>query len=117
MTRKILYIINPIAGTGSSTTIQKRIEQVTTKASIPFECIPSNAMGNYQEVGARITNEQYTDVVIAGGTSSPYGFATMFKETLQQADLPIKIGEVIKPNDPLFSVARGCLLAAEAAVK
>lgn len=67
MTRKILYIINPIAGTGSSTTIQKRIEQITTKASIPFECIPSNAMGNYQEVGARITNEQFTDVIIAGG--------------------------------------------------
>jgi len=57
------------------------------------------------------------DVVIAGGTSSPYGFATMFKETIQQAEMPIKIGEIIKPNDPLFSVARGCLLAAEAASK
>ena len=67
MTRKILYIINPIAGTGTSTNIQKRIEQATTKASIPFECMQSNAMGNYQAVGTRITNEQYTDVVIAGG--------------------------------------------------
>ena len=67
MTRKILYIINPIAGTGSFTTIQKRIEQATRRACIPFECIPSNAMGSYQAVGTRITNEQFTDVIIAGG--------------------------------------------------
>ncbi len=56
------------------------------------------------------------DIVISGGTSSPFGFHTLFKETLQQAGLPLKIGEVIKPKDPLYSVARGCLLAAEAAV-
>lgn len=62
-----------------------------------------------------IHTENPVDIVIAGGTSCPYGFATMFKETLVQANLPIKVGEVIKPNDPLYSVARGCLIAAEAA--
>jgi hypothetical protein len=39
----------------------------------------------------------------------------LFKDTLVQANLPIKVGEVVKPNDPLYSVARGCLIAAEAA--
>jgi len=29
--------------------------------------------------------------------------------------MPIPIGSIIRPNDPLLSVARGCLLAAEAA--
>ena len=55
------------------------------------------------------------DIVIAGGTSSPYGFATLFKDTITAATLPIQIGEIIKPADPLYSVARGCLVAAEAA--
>jgi len=62
-----------------------------------------------------IHTEAPVDIVIAGGTSSPYGFATLFKDTLVQANLSIKVGEVIKPNDPLYSVARGCLIAAEAA--
>ena len=33
-----------------------------------------------------------------------------------EAALPIKIGSVVRPSDPLYSVARGCLLAAEAAL-
>jgi len=40
----------------------------------------------------------------------------LFKETISQADLPIQIGSIVKPTDPLYSVARGCLIAAEAAV-
>lgn len=55
------------------------------------------------------------DIVIAGGTSSPVGFDKLFSETLKKANLPIELGEIIRPSDPLFSVARGCLLAAEAA--
>jgi len=55
------------------------------------------------------------DIIIAGGTSSPPGFDKMFRDTIMQAKLPIKIGDVIRPSDPLFSVARGCLIAAEAA--
>jgi actin-like ATPase involved in cell morphogenesis len=55
------------------------------------------------------------DVIIAGGTSSPTGFDTLFSETIKKANLPIELGEIIRPADPLYSVARGCLLAAEAA--
>jgi actin-like ATPase involved in cell morphogenesis len=53
------------------------------------------------------------DFVIAGGTSSPPGFDTLFKEVLFQSQLPIDIGRVIRPDDPLFAVARGALVAAE----
>jgi len=69
----------------------------------------------FADITKSVRADAPVDVVIAGGTSSPYGFATIFKETIQQADLPIQIGEIIKPSDPLYSVARGCLLAAEAA--
>lgn len=57
--------------------------------------------------------EHPIDVIVAGGTSSPKGFEVLFKERLLQQDLPVKIGEVVKPADPLYSVARGCLVAAE----
>lgn len=57
------------------------------------------------------------DVVVAGGTASPNGFEEMFKEVVTQAKMPINVGDIIKPSDPLYSVARGCLIAAEAAVK
>jgi len=57
------------------------------------------------------------DIVIAGGVSCPHGFGQLFKEVITQAKLPIPIGEIIRPADPLFSVSRGCLIAAEASVK
>lgn len=53
------------------------------------------------------------DFVVAGGTASPPGFDTMFETLLRGANLPIEIGKVIMPSDPLYSVARGCLIAAE----
>jgi len=34
---------------------------------------------------------------------------------LKSAELSIPVGDVIRPADPLYSVARGCLIAAEAA--
>lgn len=69
----------------------------------------------FSEITKTVRTDAPVDIVIAGGTSSPYGFATLFKEAIQKVELPIKIGEIIKPNDPLRSVARGCLVAAEAA--
>jgi actin-like ATPase involved in cell morphogenesis len=53
------------------------------------------------------------DFVIAGGTSSPPGFDTLFEKLLREAKLPVDVGSVTRPADPLYAVARGCLLAAE----
>jgi actin-related protein len=55
------------------------------------------------------------DIVIAGGTSSPTGFETLVENVVKKSKLPINIGRIIKPKDPLYSVAKGCLIAAEAA--
>ena len=57
------------------------------------------------------------DIVIAGGSSIPPGFDNMFTEVLKKTQLPIPMGEIIRTKDPLYSVARGCLIAAEAADK
>ena len=68
-----------------------------------------------EEAGSKARANNAIDVVVAGGTSSPVGFDALFAETIKKANLPMELGEIIRPNDPLYSVSRGCLLAAEAA--
>lgn len=97
-----------------TTLIERAIQ---TQYRLMIEHTVTGIKKGFSDITKTVRTDAPVDVVIAGGTSSPYGFATMFKEALQQVDLPIKIGEVIKPNDPLFSVSRGCLIAAEASVK
>jgi actin-like ATPase involved in cell morphogenesis len=53
------------------------------------------------------------DIIVAGGTSSPPGFDKLFEKLIRDASVPIEIGQVIRPSDPLYSVAKGCLIAAE----
>jgi len=53
------------------------------------------------------------DIVISGGTSSPKGFKELFADIVEKSHLPIDLGDIIRPKDPLYSVARGCLFAAE----
>jgi len=69
------------------------------------------------EAGNKVRSDAPIDVVISGGTSSPPGFDKLFEKTIRSANLPIELGNVIRPKDPLYSVARGCLLAAEAATQ
>ena len=57
--------------------------------------------------------EHPVDIVVAGGTASPPGFDTLFRRLLKSTDLPIEVGDVIRPEEPVYSVAKGCLVAAE----
>jgi len=67
-----------------------------------------------EEAGNKARSEQPIDVVVAGGTSLPKGFDQLFRRVLEQSKITnLKLGEVIRPQDPLYSVARGCLIAAE----
>jgi actin-related protein len=67
-----------------------------------------------EEAGNKARSEQPIDIVIAGGTSMPKGFDILFKKILDQSKITnLKVGNVIRPQDPLYSVARGCLIAAE----
>lgn len=68
----------------------------------------------FDEAGNKVRAEHPLDVVVAGGTSSPNGFDKILEKGLKSVSLPVEIGKVIKPSDPLYAVARGCLIAAEA---
>ncbi|MFO7927838.1 MAG: hypothetical protein ACQET5_09185 [Halobacteriota archaeon] len=50
-------------------------------------------------------------VVVTGGTSSPPGFEKLFQERMSKADIPFSISHVRKADEPLYSVARGALVA------
>jgi hypothetical protein len=50
-------------------------------------------------------------VVVTGGTSSPDGFADLFQDRLDDAAVPFSISEVRRAEEPMYSVARGALVA------
>lgn len=58
-------------------------------------------------------------IAVAGGSSRSNGFIDMFEERINEANLPLKLSKVKKhkyiiseSKDPLYSIARGCLIAA-----
>jgi hypothetical protein len=52
-------------------------------------------------------------IVVAGGTSLAKGYVDTFKIKLINNNFPLNIKEVVHANDPLHSVAKGCLIAAK----
>ena len=67
MSRKIIYIINPVSGTKSKNDLQHFLEEKTKKAGFAFFTFPSVANGDYSFLHSIIKKEKITDVVIAGG--------------------------------------------------
>ena len=88
---------------------------VQTQYRIMIEHTINEIKKGLSNTSKAVHSDNPVDIVIAGGTSSPPGFDKLFRDTIMQAKLGIKVGEVIRPSDPLYSVARGCLIAAEAA--
>ncbi len=67
MAQRIIYIINPIAGTRTKKDLQQFIQEKTREKKIPFHIFPSVASGDYSFLQSIIREERITDVVIAGG--------------------------------------------------
>jgi len=63
------------------------------------------------ESEARI--EDAIPIFMAGGTSSPSGFVERCKLKFEETEPPFKVGDISRAADPLYSVATGCLKAAE----
>lgn len=67
MSRKIIYLINPISGTAEKVTVKETIEARTQAAGYSFIILPTVANGDYSFLKYKIEEEGYTDVVIVGG--------------------------------------------------
>lgn len=52
------------------------------------------------------------DIVCAGGTSLPAGFVSVLKEEISKIKFPLAVGRIFRADDPLYAIARGCLIGA-----
>ena len=67
MNRKLLYIINPISGTKDKNSLRSLVEARTNAAGFEFAIFPSVASGDYSFLHSVIKEQEFTDVIIAGG--------------------------------------------------
>lgn len=51
-------------------------------------------------------------IVVAGGTATPPGFLGRFKKILQKTGFPLELREARLASEPLYTVAKGTLIAA-----
>jgi diacylglycerol kinase family enzyme len=87
LSRKLLYIINPIAGNGSRGLLRKLIEERTRKAGFEFECHDSAIGGAYDELISYAPLAGFTDIIIAGGD----GTINQVVGAFRHLDLPFGI--------------------------
>lgn len=86
MTRRFIYIINPISGTRTKKDLQQFIENKTAEAGFPFQVFPSIANGDYSFLRPIITKEKITDIIIAGGDG------TVSQVVSSLMDCPVNFG-------------------------
>jgi diacylglycerol kinase (ATP) len=67
MSRKIIYLINPISGTRGKTSLKELIARRTKEQHIDFDILPTNAEGKYDFLKALILQQQISDIVVCGG--------------------------------------------------
>lgn len=67
VSRKIIYLINPISGTRGKRSLKEMIRQRTQAQGFAFSILPTNAEGDYRHLLALVRDEGVTDIVICGG--------------------------------------------------
>lgn len=67
MKRRIIFLLNPVAGAGNRSKIRRLIEKKITASGVDFAIYPTSAEGNYDAIRDRILQDGITDVVVAGG--------------------------------------------------
>jgi YegS/Rv2252/BmrU family lipid kinase len=70
MGRKILFFVNPIAGTKTKLQLEKQIIKRCEEENLAFEILFTSKDGDYDFLRERIAIEGITDIVICGGDGS-----------------------------------------------
>jgi YegS/Rv2252/BmrU family lipid kinase len=86
MSRKIIYLINPISGTRGKSSIKELIIRRTKEENIDFEILPTNAEGDYSFLPGLISKEHVTDIVVCGGDGTVNAVAAVLQ------GVPIRLG-------------------------
>lgn len=67
ISRKIIYVFNPISGKISKDSLLKEIEVASKARKLHFEFFVTNPEGDYELLKKKVYTESITDVVIIGG--------------------------------------------------
>lgn len=114
----------------SPTTICRRKEEIDLSVDVNTvdNVVDKTIMLHYQILIENVVNgiidgfnknidkariDQEIPIVMAGGTSSPNGFSEYFEKILRSKELPFEVSTITVQDRPLYSVAAGCLMAAE----
>lgn len=99
MKRKLVFLVNPVSGTGSKSSLKEVIEKKTTEAGFDFSIFPSVESGDYSFLLPIIREQGFTDIIIAGGD----GTINHAVNSLRQAGLPFGILPCGSGNGLAFS--------------
>lgn len=99
MSRKLVYIINPVSGRKNQSSLQELVEAKTREAGFEFAIYPSVASGDYSFLYPIIKEQGFTDLIIAGGDGTINGAVN----SLRQLDLPFGIIPCGSGNGLAFS--------------
>jgi YegS/Rv2252/BmrU family lipid kinase len=93
MSKKIIFLVNPISGTVQKQGVVELIKKETTARKIPFEIYPTNAEGEYSALKQKINSEKFTHVGIVGGDGTVNQVVNALKESnLEFGILPMGSG-------------------------
>jgi diacylglycerol kinase (ATP) len=70
MSRKIIFLVNPISGTRGKSSLKELITQKTNERNIPFEILDTTPDGDYRFMANKIRQDEVSDVVVCGGDGS-----------------------------------------------
>lgn len=70
MSRNIVFLINPISGTGNKKLLPELIDRKFRGAGIAYRILPTEKSGDYSRLRSMIADEGITDIIICGGDGS-----------------------------------------------
>jgi predicted polyphosphate/ATP-dependent NAD kinase len=94
MLRKLIFLINPIAGTRNKCASLEMIRRQTTRRGFKHEVLDTNATGEYGYLPRKIEADQVTDVVVCGGDGTINAVASaLFGTNVNIGVLPMGFGQ------------------------
>ncbi|GAC1421117.1 MAG: diacylglycerol kinase family lipid kinase [Flavisolibacter sp.] len=101
MKRKLLYIINPISGTKEKESLRHIIKVKTEEAGFEYAIYPSVESGNYSFLHPTIKENNFSDIIIAGGD----GTINQVVNSMRKFDIPFGIIPLGSGNGLAFSAS------------
>lgn len=77
----MVFLLNPISGSGNKTWIHKLIKEKLEDSKIAFDIFSTTADGNYASLCSKIVKDSITDVIIAGGDGSVNNVVSSLRDT------------------------------------